>query len=506
MEGPGLDIVKMRLTRAALIGLLAIETLAGYGLANRRSEPPVLFGRYSPQYFPILLIFGLLWLATLILIIRPPIQLSQRMAAGAVWMRKRWWLAIVLIYGAFEGWYAVIDQGKRFFFPETARRPFMTALLLLLVWGVVFLVFAGRPPDKRRETAFNLALALTSLTISFWAFSQIYARVIKSDEYGSYHHEWAELFRVDLRTGYRGRPNLQGFVPRVCPDVTYAFDQQGFRNSPDAVEAAISVVGSSYTWGPCLENEEIWPAQLSSILNREVIGYSVPGAVLWHENRYIDLFVTPGDNKILIYTISPLTLKPAYLRDYDQSVYDRLAVNGVLFYWNPVNYTLWQLFSRSPATLLREGLSGSGGQQPAAAQSEEGPDNTPAADSGQPTVFRDHPQAFLDQIALAQHQADEMNMPIVFVTIPSSKSTVYQEALFDSAYEAELEARSYAEICQWVTRRDGWCYDTTPDMREAAAAGQELYLPNGGHLNAEGARYIAGLVAEYLKQHSLLAP
>ena len=499
-----MDTVKMRLTRAALIGLLTIETLAGYGLVNRRSAPPVIFGRYSPQYFPILMFFGLLWLATLILIVRPPLQLSQQMAAGAVWMRKRWWLAIVLIYGAFEGWYAVIDQGKRFFFPDTARRPFMTALLLLLVWGVVFLIFAGRPPDKRRETAFNLALALTSVAMSFWVFSQIYARVIQSDEYGSYHHEWAELFRVDLRIGYRGRPNLEGFVPRVCPDVTYAFDQQGFRNSPDAAEAAISVVGSSYTWGPCLENGEIWPAQLSSILNREVIGYSVPGAVLWHENRYIDLFVTPGDNKILIYAISPLTLNPAYMREYDQSVYDRLAVNGVLFYLNPVNYTLWQLFSRSPATLLREGVAGI--RQPAAAQGEGESDNTREAGNGQPSAFGDHRQAFLDQLILAQDQADGMNMRIVFVTIPSSKSTSYQEALLDSAYKAELEARSYAEICQWVSSWGGWCYDTTPDMRQAAAAGQKLYLPNGGHLNAEGARYFARLVADYLEEHSLLAP
>jgi hypothetical protein len=498
-----------RLARFATLTLAGIETLALYGLLRRDSRPAVVLGLYSPEYVLFLAVCVGAWLATLYLAWQPSARISTWVTDAARWLRKRWWLFVLLAYGALEGWYALILLAKRRLFPDpaVARRPTMTAVLLLIVWVVLVILFAGRMRHDRRRTAGNLGLAVASVALSFWLFSIALVQVFNYKDARDVHHSSGNYLRYDYQLGYRGKPNLQAYEPSNCPaeaeGVTYFTDDQGFRNQPGAEDAPLVVVGDSFVFGTCLPYEDLWTTRLGETLDTEVANYSMVGISLWHYNKYTDVLVREGDHRALIYSVflNDLVREPSF----DESLHARLATNGILYYMSPVNFTIAEFLTQSPARQVYERVI-----TPPAGVAQ--PPATVALANG--VVLQEHgglysqylgPDSSVgERLETAIAYADEMDMALVVVMIPSKRSTydqAYVEAFPASTDLPERENQAYNAICAWLVDQGTPCYNLTEDLRLAAQEGPALYFTTDGHLNALGSQVAADLIADFLREN-----
>lgn len=175
-----------RFTSAAFAILAGIELLALIALSLRRSEPATIFGRFSPEYMPILITALGMWLATLYLTVHPPIRLASKVAATSEWLHKRgtWWILLLLLYVATEGWKLLLRHLFSHllppFSPAFARNLFMVAVLLGVYWVGMFLLLPGwsagwRPVPANGESrgkssrSFLIATAILALAIGIFA-------------------------------------------------------------------------------------------------------------------------------------------------------------------------------------------------------------------------------------------------------------------------------------------------------------------------------------------------
>ncbi|MBN1123344.1 MAG: hypothetical protein JXJ17_19890 [Anaerolineae bacterium] len=502
-----------RFTRFVLLALAAIEGLGLYGLLTRESLPAVIFKRYSTEYFLLLLPLVAGWLLTVYLGIRPPRWLVTWIDSTSQWLRKKWWLTTILLVGGYEAWFQVNTLTQRVAFaPVTARRVFFAALLLALVWLGLAIMLGGRERKERGMTIASLGLAVISLLVSFWLFSVVLTRVIDYRGSRDLIHNWGDYLRYDLRMGYRGKANLENYEPLGCPEeakgVTYFTDSRGYRNPPGSESAPIAVVGDSYVFGVCLDYDDMWSTQIGKEMGVEAASYGVIGTSLWYYNQMTDIMVRDTDAEVLIYGVFINDLIDDSHRE--ELLYERMAVNGILYYMSPVNYTSYLFFEKSPLTHIIDTVNGWGHRASESTASPENKnrvelDNGITLDRGG-GIYSEYltPEGIVgERLNTAQELAGEMGMTLVVVTIPSKRSIYNEEyaaAFPEDAGLPDQENEAYDTLCNWMTEQGRYCYNLTDDMREAAKESPPLCFTTDGHWNATGTQTAARLTADYLRE------
>ena len=506
----------MRSFRVLVILLGLILLLPAIPLVTRSSvssayDTGLILGRYSPEYFALLVSYGLMLAGLVGIAVRAPQRLRDLILRPVRWLQAHPLVLGILLYSFVEVWFLV--KGSRplkRFFDHSDLVLIRVAVALLEVYVAGVLLLAGREPANRRNVATNIGLLIISSAIVLVLFAYGYALIVRQEDYVRRHRIWTEFHRPDPALAYTIRPNQTDFLFHLVEEDAFipaSTDAYGFRNDVDIADAPVAGLGDSMTFGLFVRNDELWSVALGEELGVPVANYGVMGYSIWQYNVLADRTLRQADHQVVLYGIfaNDLSGPPEVDQDFVRGV-RRIQ----LWRWrSPINFAIYEFLDESPGNKIVEALT-------------KGPkrDTGDFVDeaAGQPNEIGERcvPWAIgYNQASLPIHLdraielSDDIGYELVFVLIPS-KESVYSEEMMPLCSERaskalENEWAAYAQICEHVEAQGSLCYDMTADMRAAADEEGLLNFRLDGHWTPLGHQVYARLLADYVRAHDLLA-
>lgn len=494
-----------------LILLLPAIPLVTHGSASSAYGTGLVLGRYAPEYFAPLVLYGLVLVGLVVLAIRPSQRLQDLILRPVRWLQARPLILGILLYGFVEIWFQVkhlVVQTRFFDDLDLILIVVSVALLELYLAGV--LLVAGREPVQRRNVLINTSLFMVSTAVLFVMFAFGYALIIRQEDYVRRHQIWTTFHRPDSALAYSIRPDQQDFLFNLIEEDTYvpvSTDKYGFRNDVDIAHAPLAGLGDSMVFGLYVRNDELWSAVLSEELGVPVANYGVMGYSIWQYNLVADRHFREMDHQVVFYGIFGNDLRG----EKPESKYDIAEVRWIqMGRWrSPINFTVYNLLDESPIYQIREALQKASGRS-ARETTAETVELPYGLDSYcVPWAIGYRRRAIPSRLDEAIELSEEIGYQLVFVLIPS-KESVYAEELAPACSQQALKAlrrerEGYQQICEYVESQGLLCYDMTEDMRAAADEEGLLNFRVDGHWNPEGHQVFARLLADYIREHDLLA-
>ena len=494
-----------------LILLLPAVSLVTHGSVSSAHGGGLILGRYSPEYFAPLVLYGLLLVGLVVLAIRPSQRVQDLILRPVRWLQAHPLVLGILLYGFVEIWFRVKHLAVRTrFFDDLDLILIVVSVALLELYLAGVLLVAGREPVQRRNVLINTSLFVVSTAVLFVMFAFGYALIIRQGDYVRRHRIWTDFHRPDVALAYSIRPDQQDFLFNLVEEDAYipaSTDEYGFRNDVDIAGAPLAGLGDSMIFGLFVRNDELWSAALSEELGVPVANYGVMGYSIWQYNIVADRHFREMDHQVVFYGIFANDLsggKP-------ESKYDVGEVRWIqMGRWrSPINFTVYNLLDESPIYQIREGV-----QKASRRSARETPAETVELPYGLdshcvPWAIGYRRRAIPSRLDEAIELSEEIGYKLVFVLIPSRES-VYAEELTPTCSEQALNAlrrerSGYQQICEHVESQGQLCYDMTEDMRAAADEEGLLNFRADGHWNPEGHQVFARLLADYIREHDLLA-
>ncbi len=321
----------------------------------------------------------------------------------------------------------------------------------------------------------NLGLILLTTSI-FLIGAEEYFRIenrfypVQRGWVGQFQTRHSANFIVDAHTGWRVRPNHSFTWDFDRPPKEYRSNSQGFRSSSDFDAGdrryKIAFVGDSFTFGTGVWNEETFPALIEKgAPDRVSWNFGMPGFgvdQVWLSARYQalplkpDLLVVGLINADFDRSLAPFRRTEGFAKPTFKLVNGQLIQrtteqppNAVMRYLDE-NSRVWSMWQRARQWV---GIHYSRGE------------------------YWTLNQAILDAI---REDCRKTAVPVLFVYIPIKGLEPFQ------ALPAYM-------------RRTGAAYIDLTEQRPVPP--RSIYLPNDSHLSAEGHRYVANLIDQWLKSH-----
>jgi hypothetical protein len=287
---------------------------------------------------------------------------------------------------------------------------------------------------------------------------------------GEFQNRLSANFMADAQTGWRMRPSRTFVWTFDEHEHTYTSNSQGFRSLADFdghdKRFKLAFVGDSYTFGTGVPDDECYPA---------LLGADAPNRVSWN-------FAMPGfgvDQAWLSARYQALPLKPDLLvvglvdADFSRSqvpfrrlegfgkptfklVDGRLAQRGIEA---PPNFLMQYLDERSRLWSLAVNTWQAAGRRYRVGE------------------YWTLNQAIIESI---REDSRKANVPALFVYIPVKG------------------LRPFPSLHTYM-QRTGADYIDLTDQRPVPP--RSIYLKSDGHLSAEGHRYVANLIEQWMKGH-----
>jgi hypothetical protein len=316
------------------------------------------------------------------------------------------------------------------------------------------------------------------------------------------HSRWSGRPRSDMAVAF----NLPVRAPRAQ---SFTTDARGFRNPVDRPRADVALVGDSYVEGAYVSDDETAASDLERMTGWSVANLGRSGYGTLQELEVVRLFALPLQPRAVawfffegndLYDDDTYENALAYLHEHgsyaaekrhapDLAAFREASLSVNAFRWLrrvldpivPVSAPSYGLFHEPRGEDVKLYFY---------------KDAALRFDDYEQRRFAKTRQALLDGAALLR--ANGIALRLVFVP---SKFRVYRERCrFPSGSPCaswhlwDLEAR-FQEFCA----RDGLpLLDLTGPMQAAARRGEILYAPEDSHWNADGHRFVAGLLAASL--------
>ena len=319
--------------------------------------------------------------------------------------------------------------------------------------------------------------------------------------------QWSERWRGDVEKTY-------GIPPDTHKQVSFTYDQWGYRNADDMEQADVVLLGDSFVEGHNVSDHETVAANLQSqlgkpVANLGIAGYGTlqelrvlkgdatqrqPKAVVWFLFEGNDLYDDQGfENAILAEPSAPTPIlsgggkqKSWTERSFTSAIFKRVR------YWsNPV-------IPRRPPYWAYLSV----GQQEreivyfydygAVAWTE---------------YEQDRWAITKDALLEGARYADEQGIELIIAYVPT-KYRVYQDfiELPEGSEMAEWSVWPLPEIFgKFCADADLTCVDLTPPLIEHTRANQNPYFHTDTHWSTAGAAAVAAIVADMLRDDTKVA-
>ena len=323
------------------------------------------------------------------------------------------------------------------------------------------------------------------------------------------HRSWEGRPRSDMAVAF----NLPVRAPR---EQSFTTDAKGFRNRLDRSHADIALVGDSYVEGAYVSDDETAASGLERLTGWSVANLGRSGYGTLQELEVVRLFALP---------LHPRAVAWFFFEGndlYDDDTYE----NALAYLHEHGRYAAaqhhalgWSRFSQASlslnaARLLRRTLDPIvpvGAPSYGLFHGPRGPDVKLYFYKDAALRFDDYEVQRLAKARRALSEgaallrANGIALQVVFV--PSKFRVYHDRCQFPGGSPCgswslwDLEAR-FQELCS----KDGLpLLDLTGPMRAAAGRGEILYAPEDSHWNAEGHRFVAGLLATALRLGNVAA-
>lgn len=364
--------------------------------------------------------------------------------------------------------------------------------------------------NASRKILENLALATFGLIIAVVVI-ELVPRILPTrllpkpvryalDEMDSRLHSM-DPYLPDPKLWYVIRPGIDMIIRHPEADfrmkTNLNFPTAGFRGGTLGGTAWGVAVGDSFTFGPGVEHQETWVAQLSEISRREFVNLGVPG---WGPGQYtltLEEYGLPLKPKIVLYCLFSNDIANVARFENDEGHFNQFSLRHYMRL-HSVTYNLFRRVRRSRSQNDTEeygpGLNFSKTDLRKRLAAER---NRFAA--GWPLTEQ--------QIETAYHQSEASQAHFVLLYFPS-KEEVYWDLIkdkqrslaeFDDAID--LLRRSALALCR---TRHFTCLDLTPVLKNRASRGEKLYFSIDTHWTKAGNRAVAEEIYQELRRKELL--
>lgn len=413
-----------------------------------------------------------------------------------------------------------------------SREHFAWMLALLPISLVACWLHLSPDRTVKKRRAFKLLAALLVLVPSLLAVD-IYLRATKSWNYVlgdlAYHRppNWK------LTGVFEDKPEAARTYPHAPPGfgaVPYSIttDHRGFRNLADRDRCDVVALGDSFTEGSKVSDEQVWPHRLEALTGRTVSNLGCSGYAPQHSLaalREYGLAMQPGNVLLLVYegndfrSAKPLKKAPAewsrffkrspIVEAVDQFLIANLGPIGAtrslpaldVLSWQPIAYPPGDkahYYAFPPSFLEHAYMS------QAEFESSKYWDRTRAIFEEIRTVCAAHAARL--SIVFAPSKPHVV-MPLVWDSLPADQVRAFtairnKVALPDArTFMTELRAGLDAKeetLAEWCAASDVTMISLTEPMREAVAAGRQVYYTYDEHWTPEGHALAAEVIAQLL--------
>jgi hypothetical protein len=331
-------------------------------------------------------------------------------------------------------------------------------------------------PFRQRWNFFaNLGLVSATILISA-SLAEWMLRIEKQFEplrlgwVGQFQNRSSKNFIADAQTGWRMRPSRSFVLFRENQEQTYSSNSRGFRSNHDFDagdrRSKFAFVGDSYTFGTGVGNQDTFAALLEAgSPDRVAWNFAMPGFgvdQVWLSTRLQALPLKPN---LLVVTLvnadferSQIAYRRAegFAKPTFELVGDRLtqrtnerSPNALMRYLDEYSH-LWATWQRAMRWV---GIHYGRGR---------------------------YWTLNLAIIEALREDCRQAGVPVLFVYVPIKSF------------------QRFAALATYMHRTNAAYIDLT---EQRPAPPPSIYLPHDGHLSAEGNRYVANLIEQWLKSH-----
>lgn len=440
-----------------------------------------------------------------------------------LWIMVRWFIPLLLALASILTWIA----------PENKPNAVLGRLNYLQFWlALAFaaatlsaLVVALIPAANRRKTGFKvltiwigfgLALLVVEWAAYLWpakgkSINPWYYLTSESTDLPFErppHFEWRGLSRGDLTLS-------DGIEDPNAQMVSFRTDMQGFHNNSDLEQADLVVIGDSFAEAGNLPVEDNFTTRVGARLglqsrNLGRAGYTAPTELI-----VLKKYGLPAGPKIVVWQIAASN-DLAESVDFDEWIAfgrksygaalgeDAISGREAWRYRSPTYFLFAHLRNHDPLSWPFDGIFGG------TFKNDRGKE-VPIRFLINPSLrqpARGHPGwgTFSSSLLEGAAACQTRQIQLVVVLIPSKFRVYGPYTKFSSAVAAQVAALpgfpkevGLAPILRAFCGTNGISFiDTTPALKEKAAAGKLVYLPFDTHLSALGHQVVADLLVSHL--------
>lgn len=316
------------------------------------------------------------------------------------------------------------------------------------------------------------------------------------------HVEWTGVSRGDIAM-------MMGAHDPYAQKVTFHTDHEGFRNAADLKQADLIFIGDSATEAGNIPEQETFVQLAGNALDCSVRNMGRTGYTTLEELIVLEDYGLPCKPKTVVWQISESTdLAEAvhtleWISKGRQPMVNESKQLEPIDVWRhrSLSYRLFNyLRSTPPWSVSGTFVDTKGIRHPVAFLTVPGPQHSPRNNAGW--------QPFADALVAGKAILDEQNIDLIVLLLPIklraigyatelSPSTLVEIGRDWDLAEQDTLSMQLAALCEELNVP---YIDATPALREAASAGQLVFLPLDVHMSPQGHRVVANLLNPVLEK------